>query len=103
MSGRTISSRATGTMVVTRIMAASGGGGLGLSAGVAHPMYWVLGLAGLSAIALIIVVLAVCLPDERSERLYRWARLILGREEPDSPPGRTQRSIQLAGPHWPGA
>jgi hypothetical protein len=82
---RTISSRATGTMVFARIAAASGSGGLGLSVGVEHPMYGVLGLAGLSAVVLAFVVLAVCLPDERSERLYRWARLILGREEPKEP------------------
>lgn len=87
MSGRAISSRATGAMVAARVAAASGSGGLGVSVGVAHPVYGVLTLAGFVIAVLAFVVLAVCLRDERSERLYRWARLILGREEPKSPQG----------------
>lgn len=85
MSGRAISSRATGIMVAARIAAASGSGGLGMSVGVEHPLCGVLTLVGLVIVVLAFVVLAVCLPDERSERLYRWARLILSCEEPRSP------------------
>jgi hypothetical protein len=87
VSRRASSSRAAGTMVAARVAAASGSGGLGMSVGVEHPMCGLLALAGLVIVVLAFVVLAVCLRDERSERLYRWARLILGREEPKSPQG----------------
>lgn len=96
MSGRAVSSRAAGTKAATWIAAASGGGVLGMSVGVEHPMCGVLALAEAMIAGLALVVLAVCLPEKRSDRLYRWARLILGREEPPSPTGGASSPAPLA-------
>ncbi len=79
--------RATGTRAIARTAAVSCGGSVGMSVGITHPLYVVLTitLALLATIATLVFV--VCLPDKHSERLYRWGRLILGREEPPSLPG----------------
>lgn len=87
VTGRAVSSHAAGTRGAARIATVSVSGGLGLGAGAEHPLYWMLTLAGLVIVALGVVVLVICICNERSERLYRWARLILGREEPKSPQG----------------
>ena len=85
MSGSNSSQRSANTVVAARIATASCSGGFGLSAGVEHPVYGMLAIAGLVIAAVVFMVLAVCLSDRRSERLFRWARLILGREEPEKP------------------
>lgn len=94
MTGTTGSSRVTRAMIVARVATASCSGSLGLSVGIEHPVYGMLILAGLVIAALAVVVLAVCLSDGRSDRLFRWARLILGREEPKSPHGTTATALQ---------
>lgn len=72
--------------VIARTAAISCGGGLGTSVGITHPLYGVLTVMTWLVAAMLILVLAVCLPEKHSERLYRWGRLILGRKEPPGPP-----------------
>ena len=87
VTGRTSPSRTNRNRVCTRIAVACCASGLGLGTGAAHPLYGMLTAVMLLLPATVLVVLAVCLPDERSDRLYRWGRLLLGREEPPSPAG----------------
>lgn len=59
-------------------------GGTGLGSSVSHPLYGVVELSALTFPVIMVLMLAVCLPDDRSERLYRWGRLLLGRSEPSA-------------------
>jgi hypothetical protein len=85
VSSSTSRLRTTGTGAIARTAAVSCGGSLGMSVGITHPLYGVLTITLALLASIAILVLAVCLPH--SERLYRWGRLILGREEPPSLPG----------------
>ncbi len=87
MSSSTSRPRTTGTRAIARTAAVSCGGSVGMSVGITHPLYGVLTITLALLATIAILVLAVCLPDKHSERLYRWGRLILGREEPPSLPG----------------
>jgi hypothetical protein len=94
VTGNTNPSYATRALIVARVATASCSGGLGLGTGVEHPMDGMFALAGLVIVALAFVVLAVCLGDRPSERLFRWVRLILGREEPPNPHVTTVTALQ---------
>ena len=87
VSSGTSRPRTTGTWAIARTAAASCGGSVGMSVGITHPLYGVLAITLTLFATIAILVLAVCLSDKHSERLYRWGRLILGREEPQSLPG----------------
>jgi hypothetical protein len=87
VSSSTSRLRTTGTRAIARTAAVSCGSSLGMSVGITHPLYGVLTITLALLASIAILVLAVCLPDKHSERLYRWGRLILGREEPPSLPG----------------
>lgn len=71
--------------MLARIGALGYVGGMSIGSWLACPQYGVVQLVALLAAAILLLLLAVCLPDKQSERLYRWGRLLLGRSEPPSP------------------
>ena len=83
--GATDTRHTRGRARFARISALGYAGGIGLGSSLGNPKYGMIQIIALLAAAILVLTIAVCLPEQRSERLYRWGRLLLGRSEPPTP------------------